>query len=85
VPGKASIDSMAVPLSKIGFFASDGSELDGSARASETGSMGALDMLSPAIFGCVAWGGLWLRETPLEQLLRLKHKAQKNQEGLSEK
>jgi hypothetical protein len=28
----------------------------------------------PVIFACIAWGGLWLRDRRLRELLPLKHK-----------
>ncbi len=33
------------------------------------------NMAFPIIFACIAWGGLWLREPRLGQLLPLKHRA----------
>jgi hypothetical protein len=33
------------------------------------------NIVFPVVFACVAWGGLWLREARLEQLLPLKDKA----------
>lgn len=33
------------------------------------------NIVFPIVFGCMAWGGLWLREARLHQLLPMKHKA----------
>src|SRR5260370_29092679 len=33
------------------------------------------NIVFPIVFACIAWGGLWLREARLEQLLPLKDKA----------
>jgi DoxX-like family len=49
--------------------------LGGAVATNVRAEMGAFNILAPAIFACIAWGGLWLRETRLSQLLPLKHKA----------
>jgi hypothetical protein len=49
--------------------------LGGAVATNVRAEMGAFNILAPAIFGCIAWGCLWLRETRLEQLLPLKPKA----------
>jgi hypothetical protein len=49
--------------------------LGGAVATNVRAEMGVFNILAPAMFGCIAWGSLWLRETRLEQLLPLKYKA----------
>jgi hypothetical protein len=44
--------------------------LRGAVASNVRAEMGALNILAPAVFGCIAWGGLWLRETRLVNCLR---------------
>ena len=43
--------------------------LGGAVATNVRAEMGAFNMVAPLIFACVAWGGLWLRDRRLEQLL----------------
>jgi hypothetical protein len=49
--------------------------LGGAVATNVRAETGAFNILFPVIFGCIAWGGLWLRDTRLQQLLPLKHDA----------
>ena len=49
--------------------------LGGAVATNVRAETGAFNILFPVIFGCIAWGGLWLRETRLQKLLPLKHDA----------
>ena len=48
--------------------------LGGAVATNVRAETGALNILAPAIFGCIAWAGLWLREVRVEQLLPVKHR-----------
>lgn len=49
--------------------------LGGAVASNVRAEQGAFNILFPVIFASIAWGGLWLRESRLTQLLPLKHKA----------
>ena len=43
--------------------------LGGAVATNVRAEMGTFNIVAPVIFACVAWGGLWLRDRRLEQLL----------------
>jgi hypothetical protein len=45
----------------------------GGAVAINVGAGPVFNIVFAVVFACIAWGGLWLRDTRLEQLLPLKH------------
>jgi hypothetical protein len=46
--------------------------LGGAVATNVRAEMGAFNIVAPVIFGCIAGGGLWLRDRRLQQLLLLK-------------
>ena len=48
--------------------------LGGAVATNVRAETGAFNILAPAIFGCIAWGGLWLRDVRVEHLLPVKYK-----------
>ena len=45
--------------------------LGGAVATNVRAAMGAFNIVAPVIAGCIAWGGLWLRDRRLAQLLPL--------------
>jgi hypothetical protein len=48
--------------------------LGGAVASNVRAEQPAFNIVFPVICACTAWGGLWLRDRQLEQLLPLKHK-----------
>jgi hypothetical protein len=46
--------------------------LGGAVATNVRAETGTFNIIAPVIFACIAWGGLWLRDRRLEQLLLLK-------------
>ena len=49
--------------------------LGGAVASNVRAEQPVFNIVFPIVFACIAWGGLWLREARLEQLLPLKDKA----------
>jgi hypothetical protein len=49
--------------------------LGGAVATNVRAELGFWNIVAPAILGCIAWAGLWLREPRLRQLLPLKRDA----------
>jgi hypothetical protein len=49
--------------------------LGGAVASNVRAAQPVFNIVFPIVFACIAWGGLWLREARLEQLLPLKDKA----------
>ena len=49
--------------------------LGGAVASNVRAEQPVFNIVFPVVFACIAWGGLWLREARLEQLLPLKDKA----------
>ena len=47
--------------------------LGGAAASNVRAEQPLFNIVFPVIFACIAWGGLWLRETRLTRVLPLKH------------
>ena len=49
--------------------------LGGAVASNVRAGQPTFNVVFPVIFACIAWGGLWLRDTRLEQLLPLKRES----------
>jgi hypothetical protein len=47
--------------------------LGGAVATNVRAEMGVFNIAAPIFFACIAWGGLWLRDSRLQQLLPLKN------------
>ncbi len=49
--------------------------LGGAVASNVRAGQATFNILFPVIFACIAWGGLWLRDTRVERLLPLKRES----------